>query len=103
MKIYRGERIEGAPLVTVDGKPLPPGPSLKVWNHSPAGFEWGYAGSGPAQLALALLLDATGDPEYAEIMHQRFKFDVVCMFQSEQWTLSERHLLAWIAAHPQDE
>ncbi len=28
-----------------------------VW-HSPTGFEWGYAGSGPADLALNLLVDA---------------------------------------------
>jgi hypothetical protein len=29
--------------------------------HSPTGFEWGYGGSGPADLALALLLDALGE------------------------------------------
>ena len=29
---------------------------------APTGFESGYAGSGPAQLALALLLDTTGEP-----------------------------------------
>jgi len=28
---------------------------------SPAGFDWGYVGSGPAQLACALLLDYTDD------------------------------------------
>jgi hypothetical protein len=28
---------------------------LDLWNHSPTGLEWGYAGSGPAQLALALI------------------------------------------------
>ncbi len=30
-----------------------------VW-HSPSGFEWGYGGSGPADLALNILLAATG-------------------------------------------
>lgn len=30
-------------------------------NHSPTGAEWGYGGSGPAQLALAILSDALGD------------------------------------------
>lgn len=34
-----------------------------VANHSPTGHEWGYGGSGPAQLALDLLLDATHDDE----------------------------------------
>ena len=33
-----------------------------LWNHSPTGFEWGYCGSGPAQLALALLADHLGEP-----------------------------------------
>jgi hypothetical protein len=41
----------GAP-VHVDGQPLDPRHDL--YNHSPDGFEWGYHGSGPAQLALAL-------------------------------------------------
>src|SRR5207302_1533158 len=26
-------------------------------SHSPDGFEWGYGGSGPADLALAILID----------------------------------------------
>ena len=33
--------------------------SLAVARHSPNGFGWGYGGSGPAQLALAILLRAT--------------------------------------------
>ena len=31
-----------------------------VW-HSPTGFEWSYGGSGPADLALNILLAATAD------------------------------------------
>jgi hypothetical protein len=31
--------------------------------HSPTGLEWGYAGSGPADTALAILLDATGEAD----------------------------------------
>lgn len=30
---------------------------LDLVNHSPTGFAWGYGGSGPAQLALAILAD----------------------------------------------
>src|SRR5215469_11969326 len=30
---------------------------LELVNHSPSGFDWGPGGSGPAQLALALLAD----------------------------------------------
>jgi hypothetical protein len=42
--------------VFVDGNPLSPAESHKVSNHSPDGFNWGYGGSGPSQLALAILL-----------------------------------------------
>ena len=62
--------------VWVNGKPLDPGPSLRVWCHSPSGFNWGYEGSGPAQLALAILLLAT-DKETAVRCHQEFKCQVI--------------------------
>lgn len=40
---------------------------LDLANHSPSGFEWGYMGSGPAQLALALLADHYGIPDKADV------------------------------------
>jgi hypothetical protein len=45
-------------IISVNGKPLSPRASPAVWNHSPDGFNWGYGGSGPARLALAILLEA---------------------------------------------
>ena len=51
MKTYQGKRTGYAVDVTVDGRALDP--RFDLWNHSPTGFEWGYGGSGPAQLALA--------------------------------------------------
>lgn len=44
----------------VDGKTIFPFESQKVYNHSPTGFEIGYSGSGPSQLALAIMLDLYG-------------------------------------------
>ena len=65
---YQGRRVEikgqGMPEAEVlrpNGEVLDPKPSQKIRNHSPDGFEWGYGGSGPAQLALALLLDYVCD------------------------------------------
>jgi hypothetical protein len=46
--------------VHLDGELLDPKPSQEYRNHSPDGFNWGYAGSGPAQLALAIMLKLTG-------------------------------------------
>jgi hypothetical protein len=59
--------------VLVDGKPLSPKASQQIQNHSPDGFAWGYSGSGPAQLALALLLAGGLSAEDAQAFHQDFK------------------------------
>lgn len=63
--------------VLVDGKPLSPRRSQRLFNHSPDGFAWGYGGSGPSQLALALLLEAGADDETAVRLHHDFKFEHV--------------------------
>jgi len=58
-------------------QPLPPRNDL--CDHSPTGFAWGYGGSGPAQLALAILADVYDD-EFALANYQQFKWDVVAKF-----------------------
>lgn len=63
--------------VLVNGLLLDPADSLEVFNHSPDGFNWGYAGSGPAQLALALLMVAGVNKSLAVRLHQTFKMDVI--------------------------
>ena len=77
---------------------LTPRRSQKLFNHSPDGFEWGYAGSGPAQLALALVLDALpeGNDDRAVRIHQDFKFRVVGRMASERWEISQDSILATI-------
>lgn len=52
---------------------LKPDESLKQRNHSPTGFNFGYGGSGPAQLALAILMDYTRKVPHPA-MYQTFKF-----------------------------
>ena len=42
-------------------------------NHSPDGFNWGYGGSGPAQLALCVMVTCT----YASLNHQKFKWKYI--------------------------
>ncbi|HXR05085.1 MAG TPA: DUF6166 domain-containing protein [Verrucomicrobiae bacterium] len=63
MKRYEGRREGYAVDATVNGVPL--NPRLDLYNHSPTGFEWGYGGSGPAQLALAILADHLGNADEA--------------------------------------
>ncbi len=90
MKTYNGSREGYAVDVTVNGRPL--NPRLDLWNHSPSGFEWGYCGSGPAQLALALLADHLADKQQALNLYQRFKWTVVVELPKKRWTLTSREL-----------
>lgn len=93
---YRGYRTRsvGSLPVSKDGKMLDPKPSQRIWNHSPDGFNWGYGGSGPAQLALALLMDAIGDVEQAAIYHQDFKREFVATW-GDTWQITDREILTW--------
>jgi hypothetical protein len=86
MKEYRGRREGYAVIVTVDGRRL--NPRFDLWNHSPTGFEWGYVGSGPAQLALAILADHFFDEEQALNLYQRFKCAVIAELPHRGWTLT---------------
>jgi hypothetical protein len=90
MKRYAGRREGYAALVTVDGRRL--NPRLDLWNHCPSGFEWGYGGSGPAQLALAILADHLGDDRAAFDFHHRFKWAVVAELPKRQWTLTSEEI-----------
>lgn len=92
--LYTGQRLDGgACSVTAweEGRPtlLDPKPSQRLLSHSPAGFEWGYEGSGPAQLALALLLDFSSDEELAVKHHHAFKQQIIAQIPQEEvsWRL----------------
>lgn len=85
------ERTPDGVTLTVDGTRVGPAPSLAIRNHSPSGFEYGYAGSGPAQSALAILLHVLGRRNAeedgggiwgwpggdAERLYQDFKFEFI--------------------------
>lgn len=80
--------------------------------HSPAGFEWGYAGSGPADLARCILLNHCGvtparrgefyppAPNELPVRYQAFKSEVIArLAPDEPWALSSQQISAWIEAH----
>lgn len=82
--------------VNINGLPLSPEPSLSVVNHSPTGFSWGYHGSGPAQLALAILLQY-GSKQFALQWYQDFKREVVGQWrQGRGWSMHQDTVIAWI-------
>jgi hypothetical protein len=58
---YHGRRVPGGTEVTVRNDAAGwSGPLHHFVRHSPTGFGWGYGGSGPADLARSLLIDALG-------------------------------------------
>jgi hypothetical protein len=95
MKTYTGTRAPDGCLVTVHEdngimRELPL--RLDLRNHSPTGFEWSYAGSGPAQLALALAADVLGDDDQAQAVYQDLKFKVIGRLPHDRWSLTEDQL-----------
>jgi hypothetical protein len=66
-------------------------------------FEWGYGGSGPAQLALALAADVLGDDGKAQDVYQRLKFKLIGGLPHEGWMLTEKRIRAAIAAIEQEQ
>lgn len=99
-RLYIGTRCsQGNPCVTVNGKRFDPRPSQRVRHHSPNGFEWGYSGSGPAQLALAILLDATdGNVLVATEWYQTYKFQTVAGWSHAGFATTRAAVLKWLAA-----
>src|ERR1700676_5823260 len=90
--MYTGRIINDNEISDVDrivvngkGKTLDLEASLKIVNHSPTGFCWGYAGSGPAQLAFAILLDHfNGDVVRAKALYMDFKFKVIARLPMDE-------------------
>lgn len=122
MKVYRGTRAfdgdsmtRGEPSVVVqnvahDG-PSDRRPLTRVPYHSPDGLEWGYAGSGPADLALAILADYFDEPpglvlaalrsmwtprSKAAALHQSFKERFVSTERRDEWQLHSGAIEAWL-------
>ena len=88
-------RLQGADESKTRSYELPLEPSYKLYPHSPDGFQWGYQGSGPAQLALALLLDLTENPDLSVRLHQEFKRHLIAT-SGNKLLLLEPEIEAWL-------
>lgn len=108
-KTYHGERTPGGGCVVwcdetqkaatpaalasyISRRPLPRCVQFRI--PSPTGFEWGYGSSGPAQLALALLVDALEDAELAQAHYHELKFAVVAGWD-DAWKISDGQIQAF--------
>lgn len=117
MKLYSGTVMEPmewiVEIATIrDGTPynaiFDPRPSQSVINHSPDGFAWGYSGSGPAQLALAILIDHfkhTGrvyPVELAKRFYQQFKdIAIATIPKDEGWSMNSMQVEGWLMKIPE--
>lgn len=82
---YHGSRevieIEGLSVFIWDSRTQKDTDLTHILKHSPDGFEWGYAGSGPADLALSILHDYCSRTDrpfaVADTLYQQFKQDFI--------------------------
>lgn len=106
-KVYVGKRHpeHGFLMVTIerDGKPV--GALAHYVKHSPTGFECGYAGSGPADLARCLLIDHKGLQSLADREsvipgvdrhYQAFKAEVVAGLNPAGFRLPAEDIDEWL-------
>jgi len=94
MKTYRGRRLGKAEdssgvEVTVNDKPL----KHRIY-HSPTGLEWGYGGSGPADLARSILWDYLGR-EPSRVLYMDFKTQFVARWK-DKWEITSLEIQSWI-------
>lgn len=89
---------------TVDGEPI--NERHDLYDHSPTGIEWGYGGSGPAQLALAMMAAEFGDDECYRLYHH-FKDEVLIWIPQdvgpEGYEITSEQIHEWAAKHPPEQ
>ena len=88
--------LNGEVIVTVAGRLLDPFLSQAVCNHSRSGFAWGYGSSGPAQLALAILMVRGVPPHVAVRFYQSFKWDCISRLPATHFNLPIVVVDRWI-------
>lgn len=92
-KLYRGRRTSKGTEVTVDGIDLDPRTDLRALSN--VGFEWGYNGAGPMQLALAILADHHVENERIALRDfKRYCELVISEIDGEEWTIDEAEIEA---------
>ncbi|HEY9164063.1 MAG TPA: DUF6166 domain-containing protein [Magnetovibrio sp.] len=84
MTTYMGTRQGEVITVTVDGVPLAPRLDIRALSHD--GFEWGYVGSGPYQLALAILAHELGEKR-ALGNYRSFCEVTIARLRQDHWVL----------------
>ncbi len=107
MKTYSGKRTDPArgsaspvEVIVIDSNKG----KNKIYNlqhimrHSPDGFNWGYGGSGPGDLARSILMDHFSGTTYGvEMIYMKFKQDFVAHF-GDTWEITSDLISEWMEA-----
>ena len=95
-----GTQETGVALVSDDTKALIRSSLAEntIRNHKAIlnGFQWGYSGSGPAQLAAAILYEITDDVELSQGYYELFKHDHVSQWD-DTFEISEFEVRIWLS------
>lgn len=71
-------------------------------NHSPTGFEWGYNGSGPSQLAWCILRECGLTKEQTQQYYMDFKKDVISQLK-DSFHLTRESVMTWVKKAASDK
>ena len=108
MRTYQGQRpvddeIGDCRVFVIEGERTRPLRHVRV--HSGA-FEWGYGGSGPADLSLSILADFFGErPTRRQIergefrawgLHQPFKWAFISTADHSGFTITGAQIMEWL-------
>lgn len=103
MKIYRGVivrrggRTEKKDFIITNGRRYELPLYLDEVCHSPTGFNWGYVGSGPAQLAYAMLRDYGLTKEDVMTIYMAFKNDIIARFDVDgNFEITSNNIDRWL-------
>lgn len=98
-----GNRGSNGVYVSIDGPGMMFADHLDarrdLCNHSPDGFEFGYGGSGPLQLGLAILADVTRDDAVARQFYISFVTEIVSQWKDNTFSITAGEVRAWLAKH----
>ena len=95
--IFSGHRtVFGNCRVTYAGRELDP--RLDIFYHARDGFDWGYMGAGPLQLAFAILI-AISDERTARDEKTAFAKEVIAKLDKKEWHIPAEDVEAWLRRH----
>ena len=93
---YAGARGPGGTVKVVRIRNGVQEPLRHLVHHSPDGFNWGYGGSGPADLARSIIGDVLGTTDPEPEIYQEFKRDFIAGLYQNQWEIPLVNIELWL-------